>query len=193
MRKFMRSLVLATIIIVALFLTACGENVRVNGKPVNWDAVEVDITMPDLGGGGEAAAENAPEAEAPAADAAGGGGSDACLDDAVSASRTLVYSRNAPGWVKLVDGPPAQVDFNSETIGTVWFGGDVFLTVKNDGEEMGDVIAGTFRPTCEGWDLETVRKMEVEFHEDGGANPACLRDATDGDKPLTSICSDFVK
>ncbi len=114
----------------------------------------------------------------------------------VSSSRPLVQHETGDAcWFKLIDGGPATLSFNGPvqvTYRTASSGNDVYFFIAGAGESLTDVVGATVRPEravlLQFGSFEAAKSFEISYHSYGGDWPTCLRDANNGNQPLTALC-----
>ena len=109
--------------------------------------------------------------------------------DTVESSRAITWESEDPCWGKLPNGVATTVDFRRKVIVTGWYGGDVYIFTADPGESVAGLLAATFRPVDSGWNKDEVVAIESGYHAHDGEEPACVRDADNGDTPVSgTVC-----
>jgi hypothetical protein len=117
----------------------------------------------------------------------------------VSATRPLMPNGTGDDcWLTLSDGGSTELTFYDDaqvTLRTTFGGNDIFFFSVSKGDRLIKVIGATIRPARYielrfGGSIENVKQFEIASHSPGSPNgrPACLRDANNDYRPLTSLC-----
>jgi len=112
----------------------------------------------------------------------------------VASSRPLTPNGSGDEcWLQLLKGDPTELTFNEPaqiTFGTSTGGDDSFFFNAKKGDKLSNVTGATIRPTphikSKYGSLGNLKSYEIAYHS---GRKACLRDANDGDKPLTAFCN----